>query len=466
LGITRDAADTALGLLEARGTLVRGELVPGGSGTEWCDPDVLRRLRRASLAILRREVEPADPEVLGRFLPAWQRIDHPRGVGGPEGVREVIRTLQGIALPAAQWETEVFPRRLGGYRPAWIDELAASGEIVWVGGAGSRVAIYLRDDLALVAPTAPGGLQPDDPASGALCDALAHGALFWDDLSQIIDAPRDVLFTTLWGLVWAGEVTNDLWVPLRAPRKLPTTVAPARISRRAAMARASRRGTRSAIAGRWSRIDSAARRTAPTPDERRRATAELLLERHGLVTRGAIRAEALEGGFAAIYPEFSHLEVLGACRRGYFVEGLGGAQFALAGAVERLRDMRESPPDAQMLVLGAADPAQPYGAALPWPETSGRRRPARAFGAHVVLRGGRPVLYVERGGHGLVSFGNPDQDEIARALAALAQWVEGDRARRLVITRIDGVPVADSRWHPALVSAGFRTDLKGMLLRA
>ncbi len=466
MGITRDAADTVLGILEGRGALVRGDLVPGGAGTEWCNPDVLRRLRRASLAILRREVEPADPEVLGRFLPAWHRIDHPRGVGGPEGVREVIRTLQGISLPAAQWESEVLPRRLGGYNPAWIDELAASGEIIWIGGTGSRVAIYLRDELAWVGSTAPGGPPPDDATSAAVRDALARGALFWDDLAQVVDAPREVLFSTLWGLVWAGEVTNDLWAPLRAPRKMPATTTSAGTSRRRALVRTAHRNTRSALAGRWSRTAALTDRATPSPDERRRALAELLLERHGLVTRGAIRAEVLEGGFAAIYPAFAQLEVLGACRRGYFVEGLGGAQFALASAVERIRDMRESPADAHVLVLGAADPAQPYGAALPWPETSGRRSPARAFGAQVVLRGGRPVLYVERGGHGLVSFGEPEPDQIRRALGALAAWVREDRSRRLIITRIDGVAVIDSPWHSALVDAGFRIDLKGLMLRA
>jgi len=465
-GLTRDGADTVLGLLEARGALVRGDLVPDGSGTEWCNPDVLRRLRRASLAILRREVEPAGPEVLGRFLPAWQRIDHPRGLGGPEGLREVVRTLQGIALPAAQWETEVFPRRLAGYRPAWIDELAASGEIVWIGGAGSRVAIYLREDLGLLGPTAPGGQPPDEPAAMAIRAALAHGAVFWDDLAQMVDAPRELLLSTLWGLVWAGELTNDLWAPLRAPRKLPGAIRSPRDSRRAAMARTARPGTRPGIAGRWSRTDALTRGDAPSAGERRRTLAELLLERHGLVTRGAVRAEALEGGFAAIYPEFSHLEVLGVCRRGYFVEGLGGAQFALAAAVERLRDMRESGAYDHVLVLGAADPAQPYGAALPWPETTARRAPARAFGAHVVLADGRALLYVERGGRGLVSFGDPDPDAFARALDALAVWVQADRARRLVIARVDGIPVAESPWHQALVAAGFRIDLKGLLLRA
>ncbi len=465
-GITRDAADTLLGLLEARGVLVRGELVPGGSGTEWCDPDVLRRLRRASLAILRREVEPADPEVLGRFLPAWQRIDHPRGVGGPEGVREVIRTLQGVALPAAQWETEVFPRRLGAYSPAWIDELAASGEIVWIGAGGSRVAIYLRDELALIGPAAPVGPAPENAVADAVRDALAGGALFWDDLTQRAGAAPEALASALWSLAWAGEVTNDLWAPLRATRKLAVAVAPPRSSRRAALARAGRSGARGIRAGRWSRTDALVFGERPAPAERRRALAGLLLERHGLVTRGAIRAETLEGGFAGIYPEFTQLEVLGACRRGYFVEGLGGAQFALAGAVERVRDLRETRAAGHVLVVGAADPAQPYGAALAWPESAGRRGPARTFGAQVVLIDGVAVLYVERGGHGLVTLGEPGSETIERALAGLADWVQGDRSRRLVVNRVDGIPIEDSAWHTALVAAGFRQDLKGLLLRA
>jgi len=465
-GITRDAADTVLTLLEGRGILVRGELVPGGSGTEWCDPEVLRRLRRASLAILRREVEPADPEVLGRFLPAWQRIDHPRGVGGPEGVREAIRTLQGVALPAAQWETEVFPRRLGGYSPAWIDELAASGEIVWIGAGGARVAIYLRDELALLGPEHPVGPAPEDAVAEVVRTALGRGALFWDDLLQVTEAGPDSLAAALWSLAWAGEVSNDLWAPLRAPRRLAVAVSPPRTSRRAALARGGRNGARGVRAGRWSRTDALIFGARPAGPERRRAVAELLLERHGLVTRGAIRAEALEGGFAGIYPEFVQLEVLGACRRGYFVEGLGGAQFALAGAVERARDLRETPARGHVLVLGAADPAQPYGAALTWPETAGRRSPARIFGAHVVLIDGHAVLYVERGGHGLVTLGAPAPEQVTRALAGLGDWVQADRSRRLVVSRMDGIPIEASDWHEALVAAGFRQDLKGLLLRA
>jgi ATP-dependent Lhr-like helicase len=219
-------------------------------------------------------------------------------------------------------------------------------------------------------------------------------------------------------------------------------------------------------AGRWSRTDALVFGARPGAPARRRALAELLLERHGLITRGAIRAEAIDGGFAGIYPEFTQLEVLGACRRGYFVEGLGGAQFALAGAVERVRDLREAAAGGHVLVLGAADPAQPYGAALPWPETAGRRSPARMFGAQVVLIDGHGVLYVERGGRGLVGLGAPGAERIARALAGLAEWVQADRTRRLVIGRVDGIPVEESDWHEALVGAGFRQDLKGLLLRA
>ncbi len=279
-------------------------------------------------------------------------------------------------------------------------------------------------------------------------------------------ASPESLASALWSLAWAGEVTNDLWAPLRAPRRIAVTVAPPRTSRRGALARAGRNGARGVRAGRWSRTDGLIFGARPAASARRRAVAELLLERHGLVTRGAIRAEALDGGFAGIYPEFVQLEVLGACRRGYFVEGLGGAQFALAGAVERVRDLRETAGRGHLVVLGAADPAQPYGAALPWPESASRRSPARTFGAQVVLIDGHAVLYVERGGRGLVTLGTPDADLVGRALAGLAEWVQADRTRRLVVNRVDGIPIEESDWHEALVAAGFRQDLKGLLLRA
>jgi ATP-dependent Lhr-like helicase len=469
------AVEPVLAALEAEGALVRGELRPGGSGREWCDAEVVRRLRRASLAALRREIEPADPRALGRFLPDWQRVDRPGAARGTDALREALVPLQGLALPPAQWEGEVLPRRLADYGPARLDELAARGEIVWVGAGaggvgGGRVAIYFRDDAPLLGPP-PADPPPEGPVADALRAALAGGASFWDDLLVATGAPRDEVFTALWGLVWSGEATNDLWLPLRAPRRLAPLRRPAAGGRRRLGAgRGGGRGAPSAVAGRWSLSERLFAGGPPEP-ERRRALAELLVERHGVLTRAGTLAEGVPGGFAAVYPALADLETLGVCRRGYFVEGLGGAQFAVPGAVERLRDLRDAPPgeEPRALVLGAADPAQPYGAAVPWPRREAARSPSRVFGAQVVLVDGAPALYLERGGRGLLTFPDPEGDDARRlgaGLGALAGWILADRRRRAAVERVDGEPVFGSPLEGPLAEAGFRADLRAMVLRA
>jgi ATP-dependent Lhr-like helicase len=463
------AVEPALASLEAEGGLVAGELRPGGSGREWCDAEVVRRLRRASLAALRREIEPADPRALGRFLPDWQRVDRPGAARGADALRDALATLQGLTLPPAQWESEVLPRRLADDGPAGLDELAGRGEIVWVGAGaggvgGGRVAIYFREDAPLLGPP-PADPPPEGPVPEALRAALAGGASFWDDLLAEAAAPREEVFAALWGLVWAGEVTNDLWLPLRAPRRLPQLRRPPAGRRRLG---GSGRRAPSAVAGRWS-LSARLFRGAPPERERRRALAELMVERHGILTRPAALAEGVPGGFAALYPALADLETLGACRRGYFLEGLGGAQFAMPGAVERLRDLRDAPPDEgpHAIVLGAADPAQPYGAAVPWPRREGAARsPSRVFGGQVVLVDGAPVLYLERGGRSLLTFPADDRpDALKRGLSALAGWITSDRRRRVSVERVDGEPVFESPLERPLADAGFQPDLRGMVLR-
>jgi ATP-dependent helicase Lhr and Lhr-like helicase len=472
-GIAPAAAAAELRALEASGGLVRGELRPGGREREWCDAEVLRRLRRASLAALRREVEPVDQGALARFLPAWQGIDRASTLGAPpapERLREALGPLQGLALAPAQWEEEVFPRRLGAYSPAWLDALVSSGEAVWVGAGaagrdGGRVALYFREDAPLLGPP-PAASAAEGEAVEAVRAALAGGAAFWEEILDAVPEPREEVFRALWALVWAGEVTNDLWMPLRAPKALPRPrPAPRPGARRIGAARAAP----SAAAGRWS-LTARLFARAPAGPERRRALAELMLERHGVVTRAAALADGVPGGFAGIYAEMGELETLGRCRRGYFVDGLGGAQFALPGAVERLRDLREAgaadETPGPALVLGAADPAQPYGAALPWPRRPGGRSPARAFGAQVVLQGGLASLYLERGGRSLVTLRDPDPAWLEPALEALAAWVAGDRRRRVALERVDGQPVFESPLEPALVAAGFRPGVRDLVLRA
>jgi ATP-dependent Lhr-like helicase len=433
--------------LERGDLLVRGELRPGGAEREWCDPDVLRRLRRASLAALRREVEPAEQAALGRFLPTWH------GIGRRASLREALVPLQGLALPVTLWETEVLPRRVPGYQPAWLDALCASGELVWVGAGLDRVAVYFRDDAAVLGLPA-GAPEPETTEAQAIRAALGRSAMFWPDLLDETGLEAEAALPVLWELVWAGEVTNDAWTPLRAGRRYE---APRRERRPRRFSR-TRGASITSTQGRWS---LAGRLFSGAPD--RRMLAELLLERQGIVTRDGVRGEGIPGGYSAVYSELKDLETIGACRRGYFVEGLGGAQFALPGAVERLRELR-SQDDPEPLVLAAADPAQPYGAALPWPKRAGARA-ARVAGAQVVLLGGEAALFVERGGRTLVPLRDPDDDWLRPAIAALVQHVRGGGAKRLAVERFDGRPVTETEVMPLLVEAGFLAGPRRAVLR-
>jgi ATP-dependent helicase Lhr and Lhr-like helicase len=437
--------------LEREEKLVRGELRPGGTEREWCDPEVLRRLRRASLAALRREVEPVEEAALGRFLPSWHGIDR------RASLREALVPLQALALPVALWEAEVLPRRVPDYRPEQLDQLCASGELVWVGAGLDRVALFFRDDASLLGcPSA--APAPEGEAHDAIRVALTGGALFWDGLLSGTGLDAEMALPAVWDLVWSGEVTNDSWSPLRAERRYQ----PPRPDRRVRRFSRTRAHRPTATQGRWSL--AAGLFAGGEPD--RRALAELLIERHGVVTRDAVRAEGIPGGYSAVYGELRALETLGSCRRGYFVEGLGGAQFALGGAVERLRELRPREDDEpEPLVLAAADPAQPYGAVLPWPKRAGARA-ARVAGAHVVLLGGEPALFVERGGRSLVPLREPEEDWLRPALAALVGFVKRGGAKRLAVERFDGEPVAETLAMPLLVEAGFLAGPRRAVLRA
>jgi ATP-dependent Lhr-like helicase len=464
--------------LERDGEVVRGELRPGGrpGEPEWCDTEVLRRLRRASLAALRKEIEPTDQRALAAFLPSWQGVDrHPAAGAGIDRLREVLVPLQGLALPAEVWERDVLPRRLGAYSPTWMDQLCASGEIVWV-GAGTlgrstgRVALYFRDDadaIGRVAPPARSSL-PVESEHDLVRDRLLASPCFFTDLLADVALEPEQVQEALWDLVWAGEVTNDAFAPLRAPR---LTLARSRAggSRHTTRRFGTRRsGSQPTVQGRWALTDTIFRRE-PEPGQRRRTLAELLLERYGIVTREQVLAEGIPGGFSILYDALSQLETLGVCRRGYFVEGLGGAQFALPGAVERLRAQKaveESPP----LVLAATDPAQPYGAALPWPkrvdEDQPSRRAARVRGAYVVLAGAEPVLYVEKGGRGIVTLAGASDPRLYASFEALAQFITGGRGRKLSLERVDGEPVVGSPLEGMLIELGFRAGPSKLTLSA
>jgi ATP-dependent Lhr-like helicase len=435
--------------LEREELLVRGELRPGGTEREWCDPEVLRRLRRASLAALRKEVEPAEQAALGRFLPHWNGIDR------RATLREALVPLQALPLPVSLWESEVLPRRVPGYRPEQLDQLCASGELVWIGAGLDRVAVYFREDAPLLGRPA-SSPQPEGEEHERMRTALTRSAMFWFDLLDETGLEGGEALPALWDLVWAGEVTNDAWQPLRAERRYGV---PKPVPRGRRFAR-SRAAAITATQGRWSLTGRLF-----TGQLDRRALAELLLERQGIVTRDGVRAEGIAGGYGAVYSELRALETLGTCRRGYFVEGLGGAQFALPGAVERLRELRPREDDEpEALVLAAAEPAQPYGAVVPWPKRAGSRA-ARVAGAWVVLLGGEAALFVERGGRSLVPLREPDEAWLRPALAALVGHVRRGGAKRLAVERFDGEPVADTLVMPLLLEAGFLQGPRRAVLR-
>ena len=483
-GLPPGLVDDALGRLLAAGSLVRGEFRPGGSEREWCDPEVLRLLRRRSLARLRQEVEPVAPETLGRFLPAWHGVaaigdDAPplRGAAALERLAEVVDQLSGVPIPASVLEREILPARVPGYQPRVLDELGALGEVAWVGHGSlgrddGRVVLYRPGREALRPTARPDGVErPSGPRHEAIREHLGRrGASFYRALYAAAGGgnDRDVL-DALWDLVWAGEVTNDTFAPLRALRwKRPSR--PSRPSGRAARAgRLTALGPPEA-AGRWSLVEPL--EGAASPTERLHAIALALLDRHGVLVREAVMAEGHDGGFAGVYPVLRALEEAGRIRRGYFVEGLGAAQFALAGAIERLRAMREPAGGAEgpttVHLLAAADPANPYGAALAWPrrDETDRRPLQRAAGAAVVLVDGTAALYVERGGRSLQTLPAFDDPVIARtALGALVGLLGDRRERELVVTRIDGLAVADSPQREALLAAGFVAGYRGLVLR-
>jgi ATP-dependent Lhr-like helicase len=383
-----------------------------------------------------------------------------------------------LALPPEVWERDVLPRRIGAYSPSWMDQLCAGGEVLWIGAGAlgrnsGRVALYFRDDLALLGPPTYRGEPPASAAHEAVRARLAAGACFFTDLLVDVELAPEELQEALWDLVWAGEATNDSFSPLRAPRLMLARAQRAGVGSgsgsRAGGRFASRRrgGAAAQVQGRWS-LTVALTREAVDPVARRRAPAELLLERYGILTREQVLAEGLPGGFSAIYSELSQLETLGVARRGYFVEGLGGAQFALPGAVERLRSLPGA--DERPLVLAAVDPAQPYGAALPWPRAAGRasdsRRPARVAGAYVVLIAGEPIVYLERGGRGLQTLVAPGDGRLAAALSALVERVRAGSIRRVALEKVDGEPAVSSALGPALLELGFQEGPRRLTLSA
>ncbi|WP_443071042.1 ATP-dependent helicase [Streptomyces sp. NBC_01476] len=489
-GLGAAVADGVLHRLAAAGRVAQGEFRPGGAGQEWCDTAVLRRLRRRSLAALRQELEPVPPATLGVFLPQWQHVGT-HSLRGMDGLARAIEQLQGAAVPASALEKLVLPSRVTGYSPAMLDELTSSGEVLWAGagalpGKDGWVSLYLAESAPLLLP-APQPLELG-PLHQVVLAALdgGYGLFFRQIADQVRAAGQEAtdpqLADAVWDLAWSGRLTNDTLAPLRAllgsgrtagatAHRAPRAVPRGRYSSLAARAprsTASRSGPPT-TAGRWSLVPAA----EPDPTLRAHALTHTLLDRHGVVTRGAVAAEGVAGGFSAAYRVLAAFEETGQARRGYVIEGLGAAQFAMDGAVDRLRALNtarereeEQPGRSRTVVLAAADPANPYGAALPWPEQPAgvTHKPGRKAGALVVLNDGELALYVERGGKTLLSW-PMEEIRVQAAADALALAVREGALGRLTVERTNGEPALTSPLGQALEAAGFHATPRGLRLR-
>jgi ATP-dependent Lhr-like helicase len=504
LGLGVAVAAQTLSRLVAQGRVLEGEFRPSGAGSEWCDAEVLRRLRRRSLAALRKEVEPVEPSTLGRFLPVWQNVGSAaagrgRGLRGLDGVVTVVDQLAGCAVPASALEPLVLAGRVVDYAPAMLDELTATGEVLWAGhgtlpGTDGWLSLHLADNAPLTLPDR--AELETTPLHDAVVEALSGGgAYFFRQLSGATGSGDDrALEATLWDLVWSGRLSNDTLAPVRA---LTSGGRTAHRSRRAPpRARMSGRpGARGrpdlptrtgppSTAGRWSLLPELETDTT----RRAHAAAEGLLERHGVVTRGAVTSERVPGGFAGVYKVLAAFEDSGRCRRGYFVASLGAAQFGAPGAVDRLRSFSREIGEAGegsrgAVALAATDPANPYGAALPWPDRVGDdaggagsgtgtgtgHRPGRKAGALVVLVDGDLTVYVERGGRTLLTF-TDDVGALCPAMGALATAVRQGALGRLTVERADGQNILATGDRPtalrqALEDAGFVATPRGLRLR-
>jgi ATP-dependent Lhr-like helicase len=479
--------------LVREGRIVAGEFLRGGRGREYVDAGVLRALRQKSLARLRKEIEPVEPVAYARFLPEWQGV-RPKDRGAARATSDLllstIEQLQGAPIPASVLERDVLPARVPGYRAEDLDALCFAGEVVWAGlesigpvtSGDGRIALYLAGHEPLLA-------RPITPVDGELAEKIrallsTRGALFFHEIVRGLGGFPGEILETVWSMVWAGEIGNDTLAPLRSrlrgerrrERGRPRVDLPGpRI--------ASRLGAPIGSEGRWSlRRARLPIENAPSETERRTALARTLLERHGVLVREAVHAEGIAGGFGAVYDVLKAMEDAGRVRRGWFVAGLGAAQFALPGADDRLRAMREpagaeSPTESSArsgsdgsttLVLAATDPANPWGAALSWPEVAGRTaKPQRSTGAHVVLHDGSLVAWLGRGASSILTFlpsEEPSKSKSARALAAALSRIAEDRAA-LLIAEVDGEPVDRHPIASFLRAVGFVAGARGYLKR-
>ncbi|NKV60784.1 ATP-dependent helicase [Rhodococcus hoagii] len=482
-GIGSAVARDVLARLANEKRVVEGEFRPGASGSEWCDAEVLRRLRRRSLAAAREEVEPVSTATLGRFLPGWQHVGG--SLRGLDGVVTVVEQLAGVPVPASALESLILASRVRDYSPAMLDELTATGEVLWSGagqisGKDGWGSLHLADSSPLTLAT-PAEIDLTDLHRSILDTLAGGGAYFFRQLSDTVQSTDDTaLAAAIWDLVWAGYIGNDTLAPLRALLSDTSRATPShRTPRRAPRAHAYRRlgrptmPTRSGpptAGGRWSLLPE----PEPDPTLRAHATADLLLERYGVVTRGSVVAEEVPGGFASMYKVLTGFEDGGRCRRGYFVDTLGGAQFSTPDVVDRLRTHSDSIEGrhaaAPAVTLAASDPANPYGAALPWPQSMAgddapKHRPGRKAGGLVSLVDGELVLFVERGGRTVLTF-TDDIGVLRTAAESLAATVKRGGIDKVVVEKVDGATIHGNDFAPLLTEVGFSATPRGFRLRA
>ncbi|MFE5407419.1 DNA glycosylase AlkZ-like family protein [Microbacterium sp. NPDC056569] len=484
LGIGVAVARLTLQRLESQGRVTSGFFLPESPATaradeaEWCDTEVLRRLRMRSLAAIRGSVEPVPQHAYARFLPLWQHVTRP--LEGIDGVAAVVEQLAGVPIPASAWESLVLPARVADYTPGMLDELTATGEVVWSGhgslpGRDGWIALHPADavPLTLALPD-----EAEEVAAGSLDAQLlaalgGGGAYFAAQLRQTTGAENEQsVVDALWRLTWAGLVTNDTFAPVRAlvaggsqAHRVSRRTPRARLYRGAAVraVAASVPARPPAIGGRWSILPAA----EPDAALRATATASLLLDRYGVVTRGAVQSEGVPGGFAQTYRVLAGFEEAGHCRRGYVIEKLGAAQFAASATVDRLREFAglSDPPPLRAVTLAATDPANPYGAALAWPGLEGvAHRPGRKAGALVVLIDGALTLYLERGGKSALAF-TGDEAALAAAARDLVATARARRLDTLTIEQVNGAFVYGTGVGRALREAGFVESPRGLTLR-
>ncbi|CAM5374998.1 DEAD/H associated domain protein OS=Tsukamurella paurometabola (strain ATCC 8368 / DSM / CCUG 35730 / CIP 100753 / JCM 10117 / KCTC 9821 / NBRC 16120 /NCIMB 702349 / NCTC 13040) OX=521096 GN=Tpau_1014 PE=4 SV=1 [Tsukamurella paurometabola] len=464
--VHRALADLVSGRRVVEGRFIALDETEAGDSPQFCDAEVLRRIRQRSLARLRHDVEPVPERAYAEFLAAWHHLRAP--LRGVDGVATVVDQLAGVPIPASAWETLVLPQRVHDYTPAMLDELTGTGEVVWTGhgaiGAQDGWIAFHPADLAPLTVAPPDALDLTD-AHVAIEDAVRGGGAYF--YRQLAGATPEAL----WDLVWAGRLTGDTFAPVRARLAGGRRATAHRSPRRPPRARFRMPVEQSPpmVGGRWSLPPAPPE--ADDPTVRSHTLAEQLLERYGVVTRGAVMAEHVEGGFARVYRTLAAFEESGKARRGYFIERLGAAQFARNGTVDALRDAAtalqrsdERGEPAPPLVLAATDPANPFGAALPWPERSPSgdtpgARPGRKPGAVVVLADGALAAFVERGGRTLLTF----TDAPEAAFAALAE--AAPRLGGLTIDKIDGAPALTSPLAGALAAAGFAKTPKGLRVR-